>query len=180
MRLYLHLFVFVLSTTTTAAAAVAEGNTDVDVADNNLEDDSSRLTPLQLPPHNNNNDNESDQEQDGGAASGTGTDPDPITSALEQIIHQSLSELKHHPSLTNIVIDNEIINNSFIDSVEDGVVFSPNIDFDNDMHGFLVGNNNAESETGNVKRQNGVVDFRGALKGNNNAYSEAGDVVRQN
>eukprot|EP00985_Skeletonema_marinoi_P031942 scaffold37925_cov174-Skeletonema_marinoi.AAC.1 len=176
MRLYLHLFVFVLSTTTTAAAAVAEGNADV--ADNNVEDDSSRLTPLQLPPPN--NDNESDQEQDGGAASGTDTDPDPITAALDQIIRQSLSELKKYPSVTNIVIDNEIINNSFIDSVEDGVVFSPNIGFHNDMHGFLVGNNNAESETGNVKRQNGVADFRGALKGNNNAYSEAGDVVRQN
>ena len=144
MRLYLHLFVFVLSTTTTAAAAVAEGNADV--ADNNVEDDSSRLTPLQLPPPNNDNDNESDQEQDGGAASGTDTDPDPITAALDQIIRQSLSELKKYPSVTNIVIDNEIINNSFIDSVEDGVVFSPNIGFHNDMHGFLVGNNNAESE----------------------------------
>eukprot|EP00984_Skeletonema_dohrnii_P024865 scaffold14002_cov83-Skeletonema_dohrnii-CCMP3373.AAC.3 len=176
MRLYLHLFVFVLSTTATAAAAAAEGNADV--ADNSVEDDSLMLKPLQLPPHN--NDNDSDQEQDGGAASGTDTDQDPITSALEQIIQQSLSELKNHPSLTNIVIENEIVDNSFIDSVEDGVVFSPNIDFNNDMHGFLVGNNNAESESGNVKRQNGVADFQGALKGNNNAHSEAGDVVRQN
>ena len=48
------------------------------------------------------------------------------------------------------------------------------------MQGSLHGNNNAESESGDVRRQNGVADFEGSLTDNNNAESENGNVIRQN
>lgn len=106
---------------------------------------------------------------------------DPITDALGVLIRDTLTQLANH-SLADktIIIDNEIEDNSFIIEEVNGVQFSPVITVENDMHGSLHGNNNAESESGDVRRQNGVADFEGSLTDNNNAESENGNVIRQN
>jgi len=80
----------------------------------------------------------------------------------------------------HIKIENEISGNTFTENDINGLNFSPHIIVQYDSHGSLHGNNNAHSDSGDVIRQNGQVDFSGALQDNNNAYSTFGDVLRQN
>lgn len=113
-----------------------------------------------------------------------GFDDDPISNALGVLVQEALAEIltNHSSSLADrtIIIDNEIIDNTYIFEDINGIQFLPIITVENDMHGSLHGNNNAESESGNVRRQNGVADFTGALNDNNNAETENGNVIRQN
>ena len=80
----------------------------------------------------------------------------------------------------SIIIINKIINNIFTTNKQNGLIVTPIITVENNMSNALYNNNGATSNSGDVKRQNGVADFTNALKGNNNAYSEKGDVIRQN
>ena len=106
---------------------------------------------------------------------------DPITAQLAQIISESIDQLRDTDlDFDEIVIENEIVDNTYELDEKRGLIFSPVIDAVNNMHNAFKFNNNAESESGKVKRQNGVADFEGSFKGNNNAYSEAGNVIRSN
>lgn len=106
---------------------------------------------------------------------------DPITAQLNQIISDSLDQLRGTDlDFDEVVIENEIVDNTYQLDERRGLIFIPVIDAVNNMHNAFKGNNNAESESGEVKRQNGVADFEGSFKGNNNAHSEAGNVIRSN
>ena len=108
-------------------------------------------------------------------------DDDPITAQLNRIISDSLGQLRDTDlDFDEIVIENEIVDNTYQLDEKRGLIFNPVIDAVNNMHNAFKFNNNAESESGEVKRQNGVADFEGSFKGNNNAYSEAGNVIRSN
>ncbi|KAL7454084.1 hypothetical protein ACHAWC_005709 [Mediolabrus comicus] len=106
-------------------------------------------------------------------------EPEPITAQLNQIISESLDQLKDM-DFDEIIIENEIVDNTYLLNQQNGFIFSPVIDVTNNMTNALYDNNNAESQSGNVMRQNGVADFQGSLTDNNNAYTETGDVIRQN
>lgn len=118
----------------------------------------------QQPPQTENDNNSGDQ----------------IKALITESITAALSQLGNDHAFHTIRIENEIVGNTFKDNAINGLNFSPVITVTNDMHGSLHGNNNAESESGNVFRQNGVADFTDALKNNNNAFSESGDAFRQN
>jgi len=81
---------------------------------------------------------------------------DPLTSALEAMISDSLSQIADHASGKTIIVENELVNNTWEETEVDGLQFTPLIEVTNDMHGSLHSNNNAKSETGNVRRQVGA------------------------
>uniref|UniRef100_A0A7S1YTY0 Uncharacterized protein n=1 Tax=Ditylum brightwellii TaxID=49249 RepID=A0A7S1YTY0_9STRA len=108
------------------------------------------------------------------------TSTDPISALIVESIQAAVAALGDVDSDRTIIIENEIMGNTFTHTITDGLQFSPEIAVTNDMHGSLHDNNNAVSDTGDVRRQNGVADFTNALTENNNAYSEKGNVIRQN
>lgn len=107
---------------------------------------------------------------------------DPFSEAVSSAIRAALESVSDLEDVDgrDIVIENEFVDNVYSDTRTRGLQFTPLISVENDMHGSLHDNNNAKSDEGNVRRQNGVADFTGALQDNNNARSEEGNVLRQN
>lgn len=148
-----------------------DADVDVDLDfDIFLDDEAMSMKPIKAGTAKMQPDSATSQEGEG----------DPLTLALEAIITGSLSNIADYASGKTIIVENELMNNTWEETEVDGLQFTPLIEVKNDMHGSMHSNNKAESETGNVRRQNGVADFTGALHNNNSAESKNGDVVREN
>lgn len=124
-----------------------DADVDVDLDfDIFLDDEAMSMKPIKASTAKMQPDSATSQEGEG----------DPLTLALEAIITGSLSNIADYASGKTIIVENELMNNTWEETEVDGLQFTPLIEVKNDMHGSMHSNNKAESETGNVRRQVGA------------------------